>query len=194
MKKISKILFFMMVITFFVNNVYAEENVVYAVSESAKVGKIIFFLISICLMILVLFLSYKIDESEKIEITKISNDENLNKSIHKPYKNNFSQNNTYENQNTNVLDFNINTIDIKKEKIEPKLENNHEEIKQDSEIESDKPYENTKLNDMTMVFKTGLLKKSLDNKKYEEDVELNEIEKTIAKANISKKKKTTKTT
>ena len=66
MKKITKKFLFIFILLFYSNNTYATTNGSYSVANTgiSIVGKIVLFLIAICLIALVLFLSYKMDKNE----------------------------------------------------------------------------------------------------------------------------------
>lgn len=180
MNILKKSLFSFVVMVLYTNSIYATTSVVYNTGLNAEMGKVFLFLLSIALIVLVLFFTYKMDEIELIseesfkeDEVKIIKEKNNEEDITKlQFKNEIKE-------EVKKIDYEIN------EEISDEIEVSVEEDIATPKIENTN-YENSKLNDMTMVFKTGLIRHSTDE--LEEDKDLLEIEKTIAKAKISKSK------
>ncbi len=214
MKMFKKFLFILSTIILYANNTFAATNGTYVARNSSEIGKVFFFLVSIALIVLVLFLNYKADEkelSEENKNTKNLESEDKIKEVDAMYSetyNKYKENLKKDYYQNKFLDTNVQKVYVEEKAKNSKNEVNEEQktelintIKKDYsekvEIGKNINYRNDKLDDMTMVFKTGILRntsndKKSENNKTEEDIDLEEIEKTIAKAKINTKNKSNK--
>ncbi len=170
MKMFKKALLAFSIIIFYINNTcYGVSNEINVAKQNSGNGKAIWFLFIIELIILILLLRYKVDKDDDIKDKKI---------------NRKSSNKNRINKSQDILN---KRVINKKNIIEKNIEkDNKETVKEVTKKKN-------KLDDMTMVFKNGLFTTN-DNKKidiynFDDDEDLKELERTIAKANKKSNKR-----